>query len=192
MHASAQQHIPLHAPDKELVRRYVMLLQPALPRVEGVGVVQVSDLRRLLEMYKIWQQKHFPLHGFDEALDQIADIGKTNQLKVSQNHHACSSHPVLCYWPACIPLSDALAAQQSQATQRLSSKVSSQSGVDMHGLTADGDAGDASGRAQGHAEKQCGGRAAAAGRGTFPCGLTAVAEDRGILCTDQSGTLHCS
>ena len=37
-------------------------------------------------MYKIWQQKHFPLHGFDEALDQIADIGKTNQLKVSQAH----------------------------------------------------------------------------------------------------------
>jgi len=41
----------------------------------------VSDLKRLLEMYRVWQKKHFPLHGFDEALDQIADIGKTNQLK---------------------------------------------------------------------------------------------------------------
>lgn len=40
-------------------------------------------------MYRIWQQKHFPLHGFDEALDQIADIAKTNQLKVSCHvHHA--------------------------------------------------------------------------------------------------------
>ena len=52
------------------------------PKAVGIGAAQVSDLRRLLEMYRIWQQKHFPLHGFDEALDQIADIGKTNQLKV--------------------------------------------------------------------------------------------------------------
>ncbi len=46
---------------------------------------QVSDLRRLLEMYRLWQRKHFPLHGFDEALDQIADIGRTNQLKVTSS-----------------------------------------------------------------------------------------------------------
>ena len=48
--------------------------------------MQVSDLKRLLEMYRVWQKKHFPLHGFDEALDQIADIGKTNQLKANLQH----------------------------------------------------------------------------------------------------------
>lgn len=48
---------------------------------------QVSDLRRLLEMYALWAQKHFPLHGFDEAMDQIADLGKSNRLKV---HVSCT------------------------------------------------------------------------------------------------------
>lgn len=33
-------------------------------------------------MYKSWQQKHFPLHDFDEAMLQIADLGKSNRLKV--------------------------------------------------------------------------------------------------------------
>ena len=58
---------------------------------DSTVLAQVSDLRRLLEMYRIWQQKHFPLHGFDEALGQIADIGKTNQLKAS-NSHSCNWH----------------------------------------------------------------------------------------------------
>ncbi len=49
----------------------------------------MGDLRRLLEMYKLWQAKHFPLHDFDEAMEQIADLGKSNRLKV------CSP-PVLC------------------------------------------------------------------------------------------------
>jgi hypothetical protein len=42
----------------------------------------VNDLRRLLEMYKDWQRKFFPLHGFDEAMHQIADLGRSNRLKV--------------------------------------------------------------------------------------------------------------
>ncbi|KAK9908554.1 hypothetical protein WJX75_009640 [Coccomyxa subellipsoidea] len=43
---------------------------------------EVNDLRRLLEMYKDWQRKFFPLHGFDEAMHQIADLGRSNRLKV--------------------------------------------------------------------------------------------------------------
>ncbi|BDA44913.1 probable chromosome segregation in meiosis protein 3 at N-terminal half [Coccomyxa sp. Obi] len=43
---------------------------------------EVSDLRRLLEMYKSWQRKYFPLHDFDEAIHQIADLGRSHRLKV--------------------------------------------------------------------------------------------------------------
>ena len=71
-------------------------------------------------MYKIWQQKHFPLHGFDEALDQIADIGKTNQLKVTptpqQPPAICR---VACVWLIYASPCNALSAQRSSIAQRL-------------------------------------------------------------------------
>ena len=53
-------------------------------------------------MYRLWQRKHFPLHGFDEALDQVADIGRTNQLKVTSS---LSAHCRLPPGPfaACLP-----------------------------------------------------------------------------------------
>ncbi|CAL8469344.1 g8885 [Coccomyxa elongata] len=43
---------------------------------------EVSDLRRLLEMYRSWQRKYFPRHDFDEAIHQIADLGRSHRLKV--------------------------------------------------------------------------------------------------------------
>ena len=43
---------------------------------------QASDLRRLLEMYKRWQQRFFPQHGFDEALDNIAQLGRSSRIRV--------------------------------------------------------------------------------------------------------------
>ena len=36
-------------------------------------------------MYKLWQHKYFPLHEFDEAMEQIADLGRTHQLKVTSH-----------------------------------------------------------------------------------------------------------
>lgn len=71
-------------------------------------------------MYKIWQRKHFPLHGFDEALDQIADIGKTNQLKVTGRLATLPvfrrvTRVLLAYKVS----HDALSAQRSSVMQRL-------------------------------------------------------------------------
>ena len=53
-------------------------------------------------MYRLWQRKHFPLHGFDEALDQIADIGRTNQLKVTSSLGA-AGRPLPGPFAPCLP-----------------------------------------------------------------------------------------
>ncbi len=34
-------------------------------------------------MYRSWQRKYFPRHDFDEAIHQIADLGRSHRLKVS-------------------------------------------------------------------------------------------------------------
>ena len=44
-------------------------------------------------MYALWAEKHFPLHSFDEAMDQIADLGKSNRLKVRHFPAQLSSLP---------------------------------------------------------------------------------------------------
>ena len=71
-------------------------------------------------MYKIWQKKHFPLHGFDEALDQIADIGKTNQLKAPpQFRNLPAFRQETCVLLAYKAPHHALSAQRSSVMQRL-------------------------------------------------------------------------
>ncbi|KAK9845880.1 hypothetical protein WJX81_004997 [Elliptochloris bilobata] len=43
---------------------------------------EASDLRRLLEMYRRWQQRFFPQHGFDEVLDSVAQLGRSHRTRV--------------------------------------------------------------------------------------------------------------
>ena len=101
------------------------------PSISSETPVQVSDLRRLLEMYRLWQRKHFPLHGFDEALDQIADIGKTNQLKVTSS--SCASSRLPAWAPHSMPASglSVLASGQS-CTPRKSVAIHAR----LHGICA--------------------------------------------------------
>ena len=83
-------------------------------------------------MYRLWQRKHFPLHGFDEALDQIADIGRTNQLKVISSLSAHRRPPPGPFAP-CLP--QALAPPSMMA---LRPSKNAATHVQPHGICAGG------------------------------------------------------
>ena len=82
--------MPLQASLPRMHVAHMQTCSRAAPHANAAGLqqplrslgLQAGDLRRLLEMYRLWQRKHFPLHGFDEALDQVADLGRSNRLKV--------------------------------------------------------------------------------------------------------------
>jgi hypothetical protein len=43
---------------------------------------EASDLRRLLEMYKRWQERIFPSLPFDEFIDRVEDLGRTKMVQL--------------------------------------------------------------------------------------------------------------
>lgn len=54
---------------------------------------QVSDLRRLLELYERWQKRFYPYCDFDTFVTKLEKAGRSRAIKVSDRRATCSRSP---------------------------------------------------------------------------------------------------